>query len=164
MIAMTSVLNAHSTVTAFRGAALNDIRDSMKTGEKFSKEILFDPAGIATFAKASGDMNPLHHDAEFAATSRFGGLIASGSHVTALMMGMVSDYFADKGTNVGLDFSFRFQAPIRANDLVTIRWTITESMPKLSLRGDIITLEGEAVRENGIIAVSSTAHALLLQR
>ncbi len=149
---------------AFRGTAFRDIRDAMRTGEKFSKEVHFDAAGIAAFAKSTGDTNPLHHDAEFAAASRFGGIIASGSHVTALLMGLVADYFSDKGTNVGLDFSFRFQAPVRAGDTIVLRWTITESMPKLSLKGDIITLEGEAVRENGIIAVSSTAHALLLQR
>ncbi len=136
----------------------------MRTGEKFAKEIHFDANSISAFAKSTGDTNPLHHDLEFATKSRFGGIIASGSHVTALLMGLVADYFSDKGTNVGLDFSFRFQAPVRAGDTIVMRWTITESMPKLSLRGDVITLEGEAVRENGIIAVSSTAHALLLNR
>jgi acyl dehydratase len=169
---MMNGLKTRSTVTAFRGTTFTDIREAMKTvereatrtGEKFSKEVYFDSDNISVFAKSAGDTNPLHHDPEFAANSRFGGIIASGSHVTALMMGMVADYFTDKGTNVGLDFSFRFQAPVRAGDTIVMRWTITESMPKLSLRGDIITLEGEAVRENGIIAVSSTAHALLLQR
>jgi acyl dehydratase len=172
---MTNDANPRSTVTAFRAAPFRDIRpltdirpfsdvsDAMGTSEKFSKEVFFDAAGISAFALSTGDMNPLHHDPEFARTSRFGGIIASGSHVTALLMGMVANHFSDRGTQVGLDFSFRFQAPIRAGDTIVMRWTITESMPKLSLRGDIITLEGEAVRENGIIAVSSTAHALLLR-
>ena len=71
-------------------------------------------------------------------------------------------HFADKGLNVGLDFSFRFQAPVRLDDLVNLRWTMTGRMPKLSLKGDIITLEGEAVRSDGIVAVSASAHVLLL--
>jgi acyl dehydratase len=73
----------------------------------------------------------------------------------------VAGHFADKGTNVGLDFSFRFQAPVRVDDMITMRWTVTASMPKLSLKGDIITLEGEAVRSDGIVAIASAAHALL---
>jgi acyl dehydratase len=64
--------------------------------------------------------------------------------------------------NVGLDFSFRFQAPIRLDDVIQMRWTMTGRMPKMSLKGDIVTLEGEAVRSDGIVAVSSTAHVLLL--
>jgi len=35
-------------------------------------------------------------------------------------------------------------------------------MHKLSLKGDIVTLEGEAVRSDGIVAVAATAHVLLL--
>src|SRR6201994_1580484 len=71
-------------------------------------------------------------------------------------------HFGDKGVNVGLDFSFRFQAPVRLDDMVNMRWTMTGRMPKLSLKGDIVTLEGEAVRSDGIVAVSATAHVLLL--
>ena len=136
----------------------------MRVGDSFDKQVTFDAATISAFALSTGDTNPLHHDAAYAAKTRFGGIIASGSHVTALMMGMVAGYFADKGINVGLDFSFRFQAPVRAGDRITFRWTITSRMPKLSLKGDIVTLEGEAIRENGVVAVSSTGHALLLEK
>ena len=131
-------------------------------GDRFEKSVHFDAPGIAAFARATGDSNPLHHDPAYAATTRFGGIIASGSHVSALLMGMAAGHFADKGLNVGLDFTFRFQAPVRVDDDVLMRWTITESMPKLSLKGDIVTLEGEAIRSDGIVAVSCTGHALLL--
>jgi acyl dehydratase len=134
----------------------------MTVGDTFSKQVRFDGNSISSFALLTGDTNPLHHDAIYAAGSRFGGIIASGSHVTALMTGMVAGHFADKGMNVGLDFSFRFQAPVRLDDMVNMRWTMTGRMPKLSLKGDIITLEGEAVRSDGIVAVSASAHVLLL--
>ncbi len=134
---------------------------AIAVGDSFARQVRFDAASIAEFARSTGDTNPLHHDAAFAAGTRFGGVIASGSHVSALLMGMVAGHFADKGTNVGLDFSFRFQAPVRVDDMITMRWTVTASMPKLSLKGDIITLEGEAVRSDGIVAIASAAHALL---
>ena len=134
----------------------------MTVGDTFSKQVQFDGASISSFALLTGDTNPLHHDPAYAAETRFGGIIASGAHVTALLTGMVAGHFADKGVNVGLDFSFRFQAPVRLDDLVNMRWTMTGRMPKLSLRGDVITLEGEAIRSDGIVAVSATAHVLLL--
>jgi acyl dehydratase len=132
-------------------------------GDSFSKHVRFDAAGIAAFARSTGDTNPLHHDPAYAATTRFGGIIASGSHVSALLMGMVAGHFADQGMNVGLDFCFKFQAPVRVNDTVEMRWRVTQSMPKLSLKGDIVTLEGEAIRSDGIVAVAATAHALLFR-
>lgn len=134
----------------------------MTVGDTFSKQVRFDGNSISSFALLTGDTNPLHHDAAYAAETRFGGIIASGAHVTALLTGMVAGHFADKGVNVGLDFSFRFQAPVRLDDTVNMRWTMTGRMPKLSLKGDIITLEGEAVRSDGIAAVAATAHVLLL--
>lgn len=130
-------------------------------GDQFAKRVRFDAESISAFAKTTGDLNPLHHDPDYAAGTRFGGIIASGSHVSALLMGMAAGYFADKGLNVGLDFTFRFQAPVRAGDEIELRWRVSSSMPKLSLKGDIVTLEGEAVRPDGIVAVVSGAHALL---
>lgn len=134
---------------------------SVAVGETFAKLVRFDAASIAAFARSTGDSNPLHHDPAYAAKTRFGGIIASGSHVSALLIGMVAGHFSDRGLNVGLDFSFKFQAPVRVDDTVEMRWRVTHSMPKLSLKGDILTLEGEAIRSDGIVAVVATAHALL---
>jgi 3-hydroxybutyryl-CoA dehydratase len=152
-----------SVVIPWRGAKPRDGQTVMTVGDTFSKQVQFDGGSISSFALLTGDTNPLHHDAAYAAGTRFGGIIASGAHVTALLTGMVAGHFADKGLNVGLDFSFRFQAPVRLDDLVNMRWTMTGRMPKLSLKGDIVTLEGEAVRSDGIAAVSATAHVLLLE-
>jgi len=151
-----------SVVIPWKGAKPRDRNAVMTVGDTFSKQVRFDGNSISSFALLTGDTNPLHHDAAYAAKTRFRGIIASGAHVTALLSGMVAGHFADKGVNVGLDFSFRFQAPVRLDDMVNMRWTMTGRMPKLSLKGDIVTLEGEAVRSDGIVAVSATAHVLLL--
>jgi 3-hydroxybutyryl-CoA dehydratase len=154
---------AHSSVVIpWRSAKPKDKQVLMTVGDTFSKQVRFDGQSISSFALLTGDTNPMHHDPAYAAGTRFGGIIASGAHINALLTGMVAGHFTDKGLNVGLDFSFRFQAPIRLDDLVTMRWTMTGRMPKLSLRGDVITLEGEAVRSDGIVAVSASAHVLLL--
>jgi acyl dehydratase len=154
--------SAPVTVIPWKGAKPKDFSSVLTIGDSFAKHVRFDARSIATFALLTGDANPLHHDAIYAERSRFGGIIASGSHVTALLTGMVSGHFADKGMNVALDFTFRFEAPVRLDDLVQMRWTMTGRMPKMSLKGDIVTLDGEAVRSDGIIAVSATAHVLLM--
>jgi acyl dehydratase len=152
----------HPKIVPFRDAKPRHVKVGMTVGDNFFKQVRFDANSIASFALLAGDTNPLHHDAEFAKGTRFGGIIASGSHVSSLMSGMVAGHFANKGLNVGLDFSFRFESPIRVDDTVMIRWTLTNRMPKLSLKGDILTLEGQAIRSDGIVAVSATAHVLLL--
>lgn len=151
-----------STVIPWKGESPRDNRPVLTIGDSFAKQVRFDAASISSFALLTGDTNPLHHDPVYAARTRFGGIIASGSHVTALMTGMVAGHFAEKGLSVELDFSFRFEAPIRLDDLVQLRWTMTGRMPKMSLKGDILTLEGQAVRSDGMIAVSGSAHILMI--
>jgi acyl dehydratase len=159
---MSSANTAQSTVIPWKGAKPRDFDPLLTIGDSFAKQVRFDANSISSFALLTGDTNPLHHDVVYAERSRFGGIIASGSHVTALLTGMVSGHFADKGVNVALDFSFRFQAPVRVDDMILLRWTMTGRMPKMSLKGDIVTLDGEAVRSDGIVAVSATAHVLLM--
>jgi len=129
-------------------------------GRSFEKQVLFDAPGIAAFAASCGDINPLHHDAEYAARSRFGGIIASGPQVTSLLMAMVAAFFAPLGPGVGLGFSFRLRSAVRAGDLVTMRWTITGVVAKRSLGGHVISLEGKALRPGGGAAVLATGEVL----
>lgn len=129
-------------------------------GEAFSKDIRFDAAGIAAFARLCGDTNPLHHDAAYAAGSRFGGIIASGPQVTSLMMAMIAAFFTSRGPGVGLGFSFRLRSAVRAEEVVTMRWRITAVREKRSLGGHVISLEGEAVRPDGTVAVAATGEVL----
>ena len=48
--------------------------------ERFSSEVTLTPAMVAAYAHAAGDDNPVHHDPEFAAATRYGRVIASGTH------------------------------------------------------------------------------------
>jgi 3-hydroxybutyryl-CoA dehydratase len=48
--------------------------------ERFSAEVALTPAMVAAFARAAGHDNPVHHDPGFAAATRYGWLIASGTH------------------------------------------------------------------------------------
>ena len=72
--------------------------------ERFSSEMTLTPALVGAFARAAGDDNPIHHDPEFAALTQYGRPIASGTHTTALLLGLTASHFSKKAVMVGLEF------------------------------------------------------------
>src|SRR5262245_7833352 len=80
--------------------------------ERFASEVRLTPTMVAAYAHAAGDNNPVHHDGAFAASTRYGRLIASGTHTTALLLGLTASHFSMKGAMVGLEFWVRFRRPI----------------------------------------------------
>ncbi len=137
---------------------------TIEVGETYSREVHFDAAGIAAFAASCGDTNPLHHDPAYAATTRFGGIIACGPHVTSLLMALTAAHFAPRGPGVGLGFTFRLRSAVHAGETVTMRWRVTAVTPKASLGGRLVQLEGEVVRPDGTVAVTATGETLAMDR
>jgi acyl dehydratase len=91
-------------------------------GEGFSRTFTFDVKTVKEFAILVGDMSPLHHDEEFAKTTRFGGPIVSGTHYSAMMMGMVGTYLTERHAGLGLEFKFR--KAVSADNTVRMEWRI----------------------------------------
>jgi len=128
---------------------------AITVGETFSRTVTLDARTIHEFALAAGDHNPLHHDAAFAESTRFGGIIASGTHYVALIMGLVASHFTALGhTAAGLEFSFQLKKPVRAGDTITLTWTVAEITPKESLKGDILTLNGTITTQDGAVVLT----------
>jgi acyl dehydratase len=74
---------------------------------------------VAAYAQVAGDTNPVHHDGEFAASTRYGRLIASGMHTTALLLGRTASYFSQEGAMVGLEFWVRFRRQVYADETIS---------------------------------------------
>jgi 3-hydroxybutyryl-CoA dehydratase len=137
-------------------------RDPVVVGERFARVARFDAESIRQFATLSGDHNPLHHDEHTARDGPFGRLIASGPHVTSLMMGLDATYFSSRFEALGLAFDFCFVKAIPEGTELTLEWTITGSEAKPSLAGHIVSVEGRAVDAAG--TVYTTAHGTNLIR
>lgn len=88
--------------------------------ERFSTEVTLTPAMVSEYARGVGDTNPLHHDPEFAASTRYGRLIASGTQTTALLLGLTASHFSKRGSMVGLEFWVRFRRPVFADETVRL--------------------------------------------
>jgi len=88
-------------------------------------------ADLVAFARVSGDFNPLHTDAVFAAGSIYGERIAHGTLVLSLVTGLRQRVGLFDGTLMGLleIRSWRFRAPVRIGDTIRVRTEVTELRP-----------------------------------
>jgi 3-hydroxybutyryl-CoA dehydratase len=73
---------------------------------------------LQAYADASGDHNPIHVDPEFAATSMFGGTIAHGMLILALIGEMMHQAYGEQWVREGR-LKVRFKAPTRPGSTVT---------------------------------------------
>ena len=90
-------------------------------------------AEIIAFAERF-DPQPIHVDAQFAASGPFGGLIASGWHTAAIAMRLVVDHYVSKVASLaspGVD-ELRWPAPVRPGDTLRLRTTIVETRRSVS--------------------------------
>ena len=120
----------------------------VEVGHRFSGVHTFDEAQVRAFAAAAGDTNPLHHDTAFAEASRYGRLIASGTHTTALLLGLTASHFSRTHSIVGLSFSVELHRPVYADATVWMAWEVTAVSP--GNRGSQrVTLQGSMCDEEG---------------
>ena len=129
--------------------------------ERFSSEITLTPALVGAYARAAGDDNPVHHDPQFAASTRYGRVIASGTHTTALLLGLTASHFARKGAMVGLEFWVRFRRPIYADETIRLEWLVVKVTPNEKLDGDVVDLRGRIKGEDGQTAVGAKGRVLV---
>jgi len=129
--------------------------------ERFSTQVTLDPATVSAFADSVGDNNPVHHDAERAAKSRFGRLIASGPQTTAHLLALTASHFSKRGAMLGLEFWVRFRRPIYADETITLEWLVVSVKPNARLDGEIVDLRGRIRNENGETAVGAKGRVLV---
>jgi acyl dehydratase len=130
-------------------------------GEEVRGTAHFDAAGIRQFASLAGDTNPLHHDETAARRSRFGGLIASATQTTSVMLGRLAQFVCARANVVGLGYAVKLLRAVPAGATGEILWRVVSIEPKLSLGGTIVRFEGE-LRVDGRPAVTATCDNLVL--
>jgi acyl dehydratase len=129
--------------------------------EYFSTVVTLTPASVAAYAEAAGDTNPVHHDAAFAATTRYKRLIASGTHTTALLLGLTAAHYSQHGAMVGLEFWVRFRRPIYADETIRLEWLVVRVTPNAKLRGEVVELRGRITDHNGVTALGAKGKVLV---
>lgn len=88
-------------------------------GDACERTFHVDDERIRAFGAASGDLNPLHFDDGYAATTPFGGRIAHGLLTASFISAVLATDFPGPGT-VYLGQTLRFARPVRPGDLVVV--------------------------------------------
>jgi 3-hydroxybutyryl-CoA dehydratase len=132
--------------------------------ERFSADVSLSPAAVVEFANRAGDDNPIHHDPEFAASTRFGKPTASGPHTTALLLALTASHFSKRGAMLGLEFWVRFRRPIYADETIRLEWMVVKVTPNEKLRGEIVELRGRIKGQDGKTALGAKGRVLVTDR
>ena len=104
----------------------------------------FDHDAVEAFARLTGDRNPLHFDAEFAAATRVGRLVVQGGLTTGLFNALVAMELPGPGS-VFLHQEWDYPAPVYVGDTVTAEAVVTEAR----VDKPITTLACTARRDDG---------------
>ena len=90
----------------------------LAVGQKASRSLTLTAEHVEKYAEITGDYNPLHFDAAFAAGTKFGKLVVQGGLTTGILNALVAMDMPGPGT-VFLSHDFKFVAPVFIGDIIT---------------------------------------------
>ena len=135
------------------GTLTNYLFHQMKIGDRASLVRHVGPKDIELFAAVSGDANPAHLDAGFAAHGPFGHVVVHGMWTAALISAVLGTRLPGPGT-IYLDQQIRFNKPVSPGDTITAEVEVAEliegknrvrlTTTARNQRGEVV-LSGEAL-------------------
>jgi acyl dehydratase len=97
----------------------------IKTGDTYQHALMFQQSDVDAFAKITGDNNPIHIDAEYAAKTPFGRPIVHGFLSGAVFSKVFGTLFPGEGT-IYLYQDMKFMAPVFVNQPYTAKFEVAE--------------------------------------
>ena len=119
----------------------------IRVGQRASRSLALTTEHVETFAKLTGDYNPLHFDEAFAKGTRFGALVVQGGLTTGLLHALVAMDLPGPGS-VFLSQNWKFTAPVYIGDTITATAEVVSvhaSKPVTQLRFVVTRQTGETV-------------------
>jgi 3-hydroxybutyryl-CoA dehydratase len=129
----------------------------VKVGDRAEFEKTVTAEDIALFAQVSGDTNPLHHDAGYAAKTRFGECIAHGMLTAGFISAALGTKLAPHYCVVYLSQSLRFLRPVKIGDTVKA----VAYVKGIELEKRMVTIETDCFNQKGEPVVKGEAVVLL---
>jgi 3-hydroxybutyryl-CoA dehydratase len=126
--------------------------DEIKLGDGASRSLTITEAHIVAYAGLTGDVNPVHVDAEFAKQTMFGERIAHGMLVAGLISAVLGTQLPGPNS-IYLGQELRFTAPVKIGDTVTAVVTVTEKRDDKK----IIKLQTTVSNQRGEIVIDGSA-------
>lgn len=134
--------------------------DRLSVGDTASLTRAISQADIDAFARISGDDNPAHVDAEWAAGSRLGGRVAHGMLTAGLISGVLGTLLPGPGA-IYMSQTLRWLAPVRPDDVLTATATVTEIVAQKQrvVLETVVSRDGEPVLTGEALVMAPPAAA-----
>ena len=118
----------------------------LKIGQRARRTQTVTAREVELYAQITGDRNPLHFDADFAARTRFGRLVAQGGIASGMLNALVAMDMPGAGT-VFLSQTLTYKAPTYLGD------TLTAEIEVLSLKPDkpVCQLKATITNQDGTV-------------
>lgn len=129
--------------------------EELTIGQTASYSKRIEEQDILLFAAASGDVNPVHLDAGFAATTQFKQRIAHGMLSGAVVSAALAMQLPGPGT-IYLGQSLRFRLPVAIDDTITVTLEVIEKKDKRQF----VTLDCKVHNQEGGLVVTGTAEVM----
>jgi 3-hydroxybutyryl-CoA dehydratase len=129
--------------------------EEITVGQTASYSRTVDDEGVKMFAALSGDVNPVHLDAGFAAGTMFKQRIAHGMFTGGLISAAIAMELPGPGT-IYLGQNLSFRAPVFLGDTITVSLEVIDKLDKKKF----VTLSTVARNQHGKIVVKGEAQVL----
>ena len=130
--------------------------DDLKPGLSETASHTVTARDIDLFGEATGDMNPVHFDEEFARRTVFRGKVAHGALSIGYISALLGTQLPGEGS-IFLSASIIFKLPVRIGDTVTTTATVREVNGRSAVMDCECTVDGKQV-------LTSEAHVLAPKR
>ncbi|MBA1247008.1 MULTISPECIES: MaoC family dehydratase [Pseudomonas] len=107
--------------------------EALEVGQKASVSRTIEERDLLLFAEVSGDRNPVHLDAEYAAKSVFREQIAHGMLSGALISAAIACELPGPGS-IYLGQTLSFNKPVKLGDTLKVEIEVLEKLPKNRVR------------------------------
>lgn len=133
--------------------------DELRIGDMASLVRIAGRDDIELFATVSGDVNPAHLDAAFAATDTFGHIVAHGMWTGALISAVLGTKLPGPGT-IYLGQDLKFLKPVAPGDTITATVRVQEKQPHKR----IVILDTVCTNQKGDQVLTGTATVMASDR
>lgn len=129
--------------------------EELSIGDFCIREHTVTEKDLVLFAAVSGDLNPVHLDAEFAAQTPFKGQIAHGMFTGALISAALAMQLPGPGS-IYLGQNLAFKKPVMMGDQLSVKLTIADKHPKKP----VVTLDCTVTNQRDDVVASGEATVL----
>ncbi len=132
--------------------------EAIHTGDSVEFSRIIGSVDVDSFAKLSGDFNPLHIDEQYASRTQFKGRVVHGMLIASLFSTIVGTHLPGKRC-LYLSQSLSFKKPVMLGTEIHVRGTVIGKVDAMK----ILIIKTEARNENNEILVEGEAKVKVME-